>query len=132
MIVKYKEVKMDEFFRRKITSIECGCNLDGNKLKIKDDGIVVQYNGQILFSLYDGTIVSQCPFCKENITLKKVISLDLTPIIKHIKSLKKITQKQNPTKLNYLEMQQYLYNIGKIAELERDAYERIEEFLKEE
>lgn len=46
--------------------------------------------------------------------------------------LKEITQKQNPTKLNYLEMQQYLYNIGKIAELERDAYERIEEFLKEE
>jgi hypothetical protein len=62
MIVKYKEVKMDEFFRRKIIGIECGCNLDGNKLK----------------------------------------------------------------------MQQYLYNIGKIAELERDAYERIEEFLKEE
>ena len=132
MIVKYKEVKMDEFFRRKITSIECGCNLDGNKLKIKDDGIVVEYNGQILFSLYDETIVSQCPFCKENIILKKVINLDLTPIIKHIKSLKETTQKQNPTKLNYLEMQQYLYNIGKIAELERDAYERIEEFLKGE
>jgi len=47
-------------------------------------------------------------------------------------SSQEITQKQNPTKLNYLEMQQYLYNIGKIAELERDAYERIEEFLKEE
>ena len=41
-------------------------------------------------------------------------------------------QKQNPTKLNYSEMQQYLYNIGKTAELERDAYERIEEFLKGE
>ena len=132
MIVKYKEVKMDDFFRKKIIGIECGCNLNGNKLKIKDDGIVVEYNGQILFSLYDGTIVSQCPFCKENITLKKVISLDITPIIKHIKSLKEITQKQNPTKLNYLEMKQYLYDTGKIAAFERDTYERIEEFLKEE
>ena len=132
MIIKYKEVKMDEFFRRKIIGVECGCNLEGDKIKIKEDGIIVECNGQILFSLYDGTIISKCPFCEENITLKKVITLDLTSIIKHIKCLKEKIQKQNPTKLSHLEIQQYLYDTGKIAAFERDTYERIEEFLKEE
>ena len=132
MIIKYKEVKMDEFFRRKIIGVECGCNLEGDKIKIKEDGIIVECNGKVLFSLYDGTIISKCPFCEENITLKKVIILDLTSIIKHIKSLKEKIQKQNPTKLSHLEIQQYLYDTGKIAAFERDTYERIEEFLKEE
>ena len=132
MIIKYKEVKMDEFFRRKIIGVECGCNLEGDKIKIKEDGIIVECNGQILFSLYDETIISKCPFCEENITLKKVITLDLTSIIKHIKCLKEKIQKQNPTKLSHLEIQQYLYDTGKIAAFERDTYERIEEFLKEE
>jgi len=131
MIVKYKEVKMDSFFRRKIVSVECEC-LFPNKEFTEKDGLIIEYENKTLFSLEDGITISKCPFCGKTVSIKKTISLDVTPILIALRKLKAINEKKNPTKLKPSELMEYLVDTSRIAAYEREIYERIEEFLQEE